>query len=123
MKATSSTLLMPNFKKIFIELGALKRAPLLPESYTEDCLWIHPGGRIVGQKGINEAATEIRRHFRDYRYTVTSEIQTMHNVATCRWGSGMPGQPFHYTGTDFLEERDGRVSRLYTFIDQKLFQS
>ncbi len=32
-------------------------------------------------------------------------------------------QPFHYTGTDFLEERDGRVSRLYTFIDQKLFQS
>jgi len=34
----------------------------------------------------------------------------------------MPGQPFHYTGTDFLEERDGRVSRLYTFIDQKLFQ-
>jgi hypothetical protein len=22
--------------------------------------------------------------------------------------------------TDFLEERDGRVSRLYTFIDQKL---
>ena len=44
----------------------------------------------------------------------------MHNVTTCRWGSGMPGQPFHYTGTDFLEERDGRVSRLYTFIDQKL---
>ena len=41
------------------------------------------------------------------------EIQTMHNVATCRWGSEMPGQPFHYTGTDFLEECDGRVSRLY----------
>jgi hypothetical protein len=34
----------------------------------------------------------------------------------------MPGQPFHYTGTDFLEERDGRVSRLYMFIDQNLFQ-
>jgi ketosteroid isomerase-like protein len=47
----------------------------------------------------------------------------MHNVATCRWGSGMPGQPFHYTGTDFLEERDGRVSRLYTFIDQQLLLS
>jgi len=123
MKATSSELLMRNFNEIFIELDALKRAALLAQSYTEDCLWIHPGGRIVGQEGINEAATEIRKHFRDYRYTVTSEIQTMHNVATCRWGSGMPGQPFHYTGTDFLEERDGRVSRLYTFIDQKLFQS
>jgi len=34
----------------------------------------------------------------------------------------MPGQPFHYTGTDFLDEQDGRVSRLYAFIDQQLFQ-
>jgi len=31
----------------------------------------------------------------------------------------MPGQPFHYTGTDFLEECDGRVTTLYTFIDQR----
>jgi ketosteroid isomerase-like protein len=123
MKAISSELLIRNFNEIFIELDPLKRAALLAESYTEDCLWIHPGGRIVGREGINEAATEIRKHFAEYRYTVTSEIQIMHNVATCRWGSGMPGQPFHYTGTDFLEERDGRVSRLYTFIDQKLFNS
>ena len=120
MKATSSELLMRNFNEIFIELDPLKRAALLAESYSEDCLWIHPGGRIMGREGINEAASEIRKHYPEYRYTVTGEIQIMHNVATCRWGSGMPGQPFHYTGTDFLEERDGRVSRLYTFIDQKL---
>jgi ketosteroid isomerase-like protein len=121
MNATE--LLMRNFNEIFIELDPVRRAALLAESFAEDCLWIHPGGRIVGRDGINEAATEIRKHFRDYRYTVTSEVQSMHNVATCRWGSGMPGQPFHYTGTDFLEERDGRVSRFYTFIDQKLFGS
>ena len=64
MKATSSELLMRNFNEICIELDAVKRAALLAESYTEDCLWIHPGGRIVGQEGINEAATEIRKHFR-----------------------------------------------------------
>jgi len=123
MNATPSELLMRNFDQIFIELDPVRRAALLAESYTEDCLWIHPGGRVVGRDGINEAASEIRRHFPEYRYTVTNEIQTMHNVATCRWGSGMPGQPFHYTGTDFLEERDGRVSRLYTFIDQQLLLS
>src|SRR5439155_24387895 len=62
MKATSSELLMRNFNEIFIELDPLKRAALLAESYTDDCLWIHPGGRIVGREGINEAATEIRKH-------------------------------------------------------------
>jgi len=121
MNATE--LLMRNFNEIFIELDPVKRGTLLAECFTEHCLWIHPGGRIVGRDGINEAATEIRKHFPDYRYSVTGEVQSMHNGATCRWGSGMPGQPFHYTGTDFPEERDGRVSRLYTFIDQKLFGS
>jgi SnoaL-like domain len=86
MKATSSELLMRNFNEIFIELDPLKRAALLAEFYTEDCLWIHPGGRIVGREGINEAATKICKHFPEYRYTVTGEIQIMHNVATCQWG-------------------------------------
>jgi len=121
MRATPSELLMRNFNEIFIELDPVKRLGLLKKSFAEDCLWIHPGGRIVGPEGINQAATEIRKHFPQYRYAVTGEVQTMHNVATCRWGSVMPGQPFHYTGTDFLEEHEGRVSRLYTFIDQKLF--
>jgi hypothetical protein len=70
MNATSSELLMRNFNEIFIELDPVKRAALLAECFTEDCLWIHPGGRIVGREGINEAATEIRKHFPEYRYTV-----------------------------------------------------
>jgi ketosteroid isomerase-like protein len=117
---TPSELLLRNFNEIFIELDPVKRAAMLAEHYTEDCLWIHPGGRILGRDGINKTASLIRQNFPELRYTVTSEIQTMSTVATCRWGSGMPGQPFRYTGTDFLEERDGRVARLYTFIDQQL---
>ena len=84
MNATPSELLMRNFNEIFIELDPVRRAALLAESFTEDCLWIHPGGRVVGRDGINEATTEIRKHFPDYRYTVTGEVQSMHNVATCR---------------------------------------
>jgi hypothetical protein len=48
---------------------------------------------------------------------VVGDIHTMHNVGMCRWGSGLPDQPFRYTGTDVLEERDGRVAVFYTFID------
>jgi hypothetical protein len=42
---------MRNFNQIFIELDPLKRAAMFAASYTEDCLWIHPGGRIVGHEG------------------------------------------------------------------------
>ena len=56
MNASPSELLMRNFNEIFIELDAARRAALLAEYYMEDCLWIHPGGRIVGRDGIDEAS-------------------------------------------------------------------
>jgi hypothetical protein len=71
----------------------------------------------VGIAAINKSASEIRKSIPEYRYTVIGDIQTMHTVGMCRWGSGLPGQPYRYTGTDVLEERDGRVAVFYTFID------
>jgi len=110
-------LLRHNFDEIFIELDPVKRENMMRDTYTEDCVWIHPGGRLVGIAAINKAASEIRKSIPEYRYAVIGDIQTMHNVGMCRWGSGLPGQPYRYTGTDVLEARDGRVAVFYTFID------
>src|SRR5258708_5073340 len=116
-KMTVAELMHHNFDEIFIELDPVKREAMMRNAYTEDSVWIHPGGRLVGIAAINEAASEIRKRIPEYRYKVVGDIQTMHNVGMCRWGSGLPDQPFRYTGTDVLEERDGRVAVFYTFID------
>ena len=114
---TAAELMHHNFDAIFIELDPVKREAMMRNAYTEDCVWIHPGGRLVGIAAINEAASEIRKRIPEYRYKVVGDIRTMHNVGMCRWGSGLPDQPFRYTGTDVLEERNGRVVVFYTFID------
>jgi len=114
---TVPELLRHNFDEIFIEVDPVKRESMMCDAYTEDCVWIHPGGRLVGIAAINKAASEIRKSIPEYRYAVIGDIQTMHNVGMCRWGSGLPGQPYRYTGTDVLEARDGRVAVFYTFID------
>jgi ketosteroid isomerase-like protein len=114
---TISALMRNNFDQIFIELDTMKREAMMREVYTEDCVWVHPGGRIVGIEAINDSVTEIRKRIPDYRYTVVGDIQTMHTVGICRWGSGLPGEPFRYAGTDVVEVRDGRVAIFYTFID------
>jgi hypothetical protein len=85
--------------------------------------WIHPGGRIVGCEVISEAATEIREHFPEYRYMVTGEIQIMHNVATCQWGSGMPDQRSTTRGQTSSKRLMVTCQGCTRFIDQKLFQS
>ncbi|HVR22714.1 MAG TPA: hypothetical protein VMU26_05280 [Candidatus Polarisedimenticolia bacterium] len=41
----------------------------------------------------------------------------MRNVGMCRWGADFLTNLSAYTGTDVLEERDGRVAVYYTFID------
>src|ERR1700720_387237 len=116
-KMTVAELMHHNFDEIFIELDPVKREAMMRNAYKEDCVCIHPGGRLVGIAAINEAASEIRKRIPEYRYKVVGDIRTMHNVGMCRWGSGLPDQPFRYTGTDVLEERDGRVAVFYTFID------
>jgi hypothetical protein len=75
----------------------------------------HFYGKLVGVDAIN--GDEIRQNFFGYRNFVIGEIQEMQNVALCRWGSGIPGEACKYSGTDLLEERDGRMTIFYTFID------
>ena len=94
---TVAELMRHNFDEIFIELDPVKREDMMRNAYTEDCVWIHPGGRLVGIAAINKSASEIRKSIPEYRYTVIGDIQTMHNVGTCHWGSGPPGQAYRYT--------------------------
>ena len=61
-KMTVAELMHHNFNEIFIELDPVKREAMIRNAYTEDCVWIHPGGRLVGIAAVNEAASEIRKH-------------------------------------------------------------
>ncbi len=47
---TVAELMHHNFDEIFIELDPVKREAMMRNAYTEDCVWIHPGGRLVGRE-------------------------------------------------------------------------
>jgi len=64
---TVAELMHHNFDEIFIELDPVKREAMMRDAYTEDCVWIHPGGRLVGIAAINEAASEIRKRIPEYQ--------------------------------------------------------
>lgn len=99
-KMTAAELMHHNFDEIFIELDPVKREAMMRNAYTEDCVWIHPGGRLVGIAAINEAASEIRKRIPEYRCTVVGDIHTMHNVGMCRWGerTSWPTVPLYRYG-------------------------
>src|ERR1700750_1919957 len=45
---TVAELMRNNFDAIFIELNPGKGEAMMREAVPEDCVWIHPGGRLVG---------------------------------------------------------------------------
>ena len=115
---TAAELMHHNFDEIFIELDPVKREAMMRNAYAEDCVWIHPGGRLVGIAAVNEAASEIRKRIPEYRYKVVGDIRTMHNVGMCRWEADRLTNRSAIPVRDVLEERDGQsVAVFYTFID------
>lgn len=114
---TAANLLRHTLEDIFSEPDSSLRETKMRAAYADECIWIHPGGSRKGIPAIQTDTTEIRSMFPGYRYVVLGEIHSMQNVAMCHWGSGLPGKPFHYTGTDVLEEENGVAVRLYTFLD------
>src|ERR1700737_706861 len=89
-KMTAAELMHHNFDEIFIELDPVKREAMMRNAYTEDCVWIHPGGRLVGIAAANGAASEIGHRIPEYRYTVVGDIHTMQNGGLCGGGGGLP---------------------------------
>src|SRR5260370_36641621 len=66
-KMTVAELMHHNFDEIFIELDPVKREAMMRNAYTEDCVWIHPGGRLVAIPPIKQQAPGIRKRIPYYR--------------------------------------------------------
>ena len=98
---TAAELMHHNFDEIFIELDPVKREAMMRNAYTEDSVWIHPGGRLVGIAAINEAASEIRKRIPEYR-TRWLAIFTRCTMSGCAVG-----------GADFLTNRSAIPVRTF----------
>jgi len=46
--------------------------------------------------------------------------QALHNAGVLAWGSGPKGEAPDYTGLDVIIVSDGRIAKLYVFLNPKL---
>src|SRR5260370_2698548 len=74
---TVAELMHHNFDEIFIELDPVKREAMIRNACKEDCVWIHPGGRLFGIAGIHKAACEIRNAIPEHRYKSVGHHHTI----------------------------------------------
>ena len=110
-------LLHRNLQEVFGEADPDRRRRALAELWTEDAVLYAPPGAVVGQAAIDAFAGDLRATHPQFVYTPSGAPQALHNAGRLAWGSGLPGQPPAYTGSDVIIVRDGRIAALYVFLD------
>src|SRR4051812_34221618 len=111
------TLLLRNLREVFGQGEPVRRRAAIDELYTEDCTVLLPIGRYAGRAALDQIAGELRASHPNFVYTPHRRPQAVQDGGRLAWGSGPPGEPPSYTGTDVIIVRDGRIAALYVFLD------
>jgi hypothetical protein len=111
-------LMQANIRRVFNERNPDRRRVALGELYSDDAILYDPEAVAVGQKAISEVIDSLLvRLPPDFVFSATGHTVGHHGVARLFWRAGPPGGPVAVTGTDVAHIEDGRIKRLYVFVD------
>ncbi|MDQ1165517.1 VOC family protein [Flavobacterium sp. SORGH_AS_0622] len=104
--------------EIWNERNESKRAALLNKVYAADIEMIDRHFISEGTGEINKFVTELQQKNKDFTFTVKS-FETHHNIVRVYWQFGTKNKPEAGTGMDLFVIENGKVQKLYVFVDQK----
>jgi hypothetical protein len=115
--AETSQLLRRNLLEVFGERDATKRAAVIAEIYVDEPVCVDPHGATVGRAGLVATVEGLQARFPDFVFTQLGRPDAHHDIGRLAWGYGPPGAAWAVTGLDVVLVEDGRIARLYTFLD------
>jgi ketosteroid isomerase-like protein len=111
-------LMQANIVRVFSERNPDRRRAALSELYTEDAILYDPETVATGQKAISEAIGNLLHRLPpDFVFTASGHAVGHNGVGRLFWRAGPPDKPAAVTGTDVVHIEDGRIKRLYVFVD------
>ena len=111
-------LMQANIVRVFSERHPDRRRAALRELYTEDAILYDPETVATGQNAISEAVSNLLHRLpSDFVFTASGNAVGHNGVARLFWRAGPPNGPVAVTGTDVAHIENGRIKRLYVFVD------
>jgi ketosteroid isomerase-like protein len=111
-------LMHANMVRVFGERNADRRRAALAELYAEDATLYDPETVATGREAISAAVDALLRGLPpDFVFTAAGPAVGHNGAGRLFWRAGPPGGPVAVTGTDVAFVEDGRIKRLYVFVD------
>ena len=110
-------LLRRNLREVFGERDAARRRQALARLWHAQGVFVDPHGRYVGVEAIAAAIASLHEKLPGFVFRERGEPQAFNGIGRLGWGFGPAGEAPRVNGVDILEERDGRIERLYVFLE------
>ncbi|WP_296149226.1 VOC family protein [uncultured Flavobacterium sp.] len=116
-EAKSKTL-VEHHLEIWNEKDQEKRTALLNQTYATDIEMVDRHFIAVGNDEISKFIVELHQKNPDFKFTAKS-VETNHNIVRLYWQFGSKAKPATVTGMDLFVIENGKVQKLYVFLDEK----
>ena len=104
--------------RVFAEPDTQKRRTAIREIYAENVQVYEPGVEASGYEGIEQVVNEVLSQAPPgFVFGTFGPAVGHHGVGRLRWHFGPQEGPPAITGLDVVEIVDGKIARLYVFLD------
>ena len=115
---TLGHLMERNVTEVFGERDRARRERAIAELYTDDCAFYDPDGESIGRAALADRAQRILDQSpEDFAIHVVGPAEVLYDLGRVRWQVGPPGAPPVVSGMDVAVFANGRIQRMYTFIE------
>lgn len=114
---TTEELMSRNVTDVFGERDPVRRRAAIEALYAEDAELFDPEGARTGWDGVDEAVRGVLAGAGDMAFSVEGTAAALADLGRVRWRLGPADGPPVVRGEDVAVVRDGRIARLYTFVE------
>ena len=113
-------LLRSNLERVFNERDPARRGQAIAELFVADPVMYEPDGIVQGREAISAVAGKLLDQFGpDFAFVPEKAAVGHHGMASLRWHAGPAQGPAIVTGIDTAAIVDGRIERLWVFLDRQ----
>jgi catechol 2,3-dioxygenase-like lactoylglutathione lyase family enzyme len=95
-----------------------KRIAAMNDIYASDIEVLDNHFSAIGNNEINKFVNGLHKKYPGYKFTVKS-LEMHHNIIRVYWQNGPKAKPDTVTGMDLFVLENGKVQKLYVFVDAK----
>lgn len=116
---TSAKILETSLIEIWNERNSTHRREIMEKIYTQDIIFFEIDKEWAGIDVLNDRITQFQSEFpENFRFTHPKPAEITFDLIRCFWAWGTAGDVPKVTGMDSALIVDGKIQRLYLYIDQ-----